>query len=193
MNEKRVRDNWTWKAKDPRIWVEYGVRLLKASEWVEHGYNQRDEDGAQRPQAIALMGPMMMLKGMAIECLFKAIAVKKGHRFDTERYLVSNHDLVKLARNERVAVELDKDEETLLERLAFAVKIFGRYPMVGGEEGWKKGLYRKTSPGSEEWLSWVMWTGNDSRAVTRLSDRLIALADVELDADGLVVIGSPNP
>jgi hypothetical protein len=85
-----------------------------------------------RRGAIAQVGPIdLMLRGFAVECLLKAIWVKKGNLLTRGGRLVpiqaGAHDLVQIAH--RVGFRLTAREKDVLRRLSHFATYAGRYPV----------------------------------------------------------------
>jgi len=79
----------------------------------------------------------LMLKGMAVECLFKALWVKRGHSLVIDGKYVSvpgagDHDLVQLAGV--LQLTLSDFEKDLLRRLSHFIEYGGRYPVPKNAE-----------------------------------------------------------
>ena len=77
--------------------------------------------GTQFSMSIALWPVYMMLCGMALELLYKAISVAKGNKVKT------THDLVKLA--DFAGVKIDDKSKAVLTLLTEAIIWEGKYPV----------------------------------------------------------------
>lgn len=178
-------------ATDERLWADKASELIYAADRL-HGpiRRHRTRRGAPDPKfKVAYhgrtLGVVMMLYGMALECLFKAVASKNGHSFaeDDEngepvfRGLFNNsstnHNLVELSRHEKVRLDLSTEELSLAKRLSPYILWGGRYPVA---KRWGKQL--------GEDMAWDF--DHDYKRVHQLADRLYERLGVTLDADGLV-------
>ena len=125
---------------------------------------------------------MMMLYGMGVESLLKALATANGFNFVSHdrngrpRFNDrTNHDLVKLAK--KIGVTLSPAEEELLGRLSNYVRWAGRYPVA------KKPLdkLRQKHGYSKE----LAIRFEDRRILDPLVDRLFEEMQVERDEQGI--------
>jgi hypothetical protein len=85
------------------------------------------------PDEAQVFPPLLMLRGMGLECLLKALWLKQGHELvrDAKYVDVPNtkqHDLVGLARQTNFA--RSPEEDHLLTRLSDFVTHSGRYPIA---------------------------------------------------------------
>jgi hypothetical protein len=109
-----------------------------------------------------ILYPEIMLRGMAIECLLKALWVKQGNNIVENGKLIGvknagDHNLVQLSV--AVALAINNEEKKMLERLSNYITHIGRYPIPTNWERTKniKILYPFFS-GSNEWPPTV-WIG----------------------------------
>ena len=83
---------------------------------------------------------MLMLRGFAVECLFKAIYIHQGKRlFEDGQWATDigdfqgakDHRLHKMAQylRNKVGIAFDRQDIRLLEMLCYAVVVTGRYPV----------------------------------------------------------------
>jgi hypothetical protein len=131
------------------------------------------------------LGVVMMLYGMSLECLFKAIAANNGHSFaeydeDGEpifkglfNYSGTNHNLVALSRHEKVRLDLSAEELDLVKRLSCYILWGGRYPVA---KRWEEQF--------GEDMAWNF--DHDYKLVHQLAGGLYKRLGVTLDVDGLV-------
>jgi hypothetical protein len=134
--------------------------------------------------------PIMMLYGMALECLLKSLAAKNGFVFVDEsgpepefKAPNKNHNLVTLAKSEWVRLDpLTDQEEDLLERLTAFIRFAGRYP-VG--ISWNSGSTEAEDGGYDPG---PIWMPTDKALIDRLIGRMLMELAVPLDADGLPIL-----
>jgi hypothetical protein len=116
-----------------------------------------------------------MLDGMAIECLLKAVWVKRGHKLATDgKYLgvpgAGDHDLVQLAG--ALKLKLSALEKGTLRRLSHFIEYGGRYPVPKDAD--KLQLTRAPTGGRAAATTWS--TPNDYvqlEAIVRRLDQLL--------------------
>jgi hypothetical protein len=181
---------WAWKAST----------LLLAADAL-HGRPKRGEGKYRIARYGTLLAPAMMLYGMSLECLIKALAVKGGHLFvrqEEEEETQSlafrplfkktwkNHDLIKLKNHAAVELTLTEDEESVCRRLRHYIVWVGRYP-TGTD--WRTGL-RPTKGGEFDQEELVWDFEKDYRTIHDLAERIFAELGVTLGEDGLVEL--PN-
>jgi hypothetical protein len=85
------------------------------------------------PDEAQVFPPLLMLRGMGLECLLKALWLKQGHEVVRHGKYVgvpntNQHDLVGLARETGFA--LSSEDDHLLVRLSDFVTHIGRYPIA---------------------------------------------------------------
>lgn len=137
MDRKLAVDIHTGAGNLPEAWKSCAEDLLAAAAVLrEHRTSIAHGDEAA-PQAWRTHPCELMLSGMAIECLLKALWVKQGHDIVAGGKYVAvpgarDHDLVQLT----VAVKVDlSDLETdLLRRLSHFLEYGGRYPVPKNAE-----------------------------------------------------------
>ena len=118
----------------------------------------------------------LMLRGMAIECLLKALWVKRGHKLVEDGKYTSvpgagAHDLVQLAGVLQLTMsDLEKD---LLRRLSHFIEYGGRYPVPKNAEK----LRLTTSPGGGRAAATTWATPSDQLLFGALVNRLEQLLD----------------
>lgn len=123
-----------------------------------------------RRGAIARVGPVeLMLRGFAVECLLKAIWLKKGHLLTQAGRLIpiqaGAHDLVQIAQ--RVGVRLSAREKDVLRRLSHFAAYAGRYPVPTRAAAMK--LTRALGGGRS---APTVWGGTDNSTFSALLRRL---------------------
>lgn len=185
---------WGEFANDSRMWAWKASTLLLAADSL-HGRPKRGEGKYKIARYGRLLGPAMMLYGMSLECLIKAMAVEGGHLFvnyDEETGSVAfqplfkkiwkNHDLIKLKNHATVKLTLTDDEESVCRRLRHYIVWVGRYP-TGTH--WRAGL--RATKGGEFNVQELVWDfEKDYRAIHGLAKRIFAELRVTLGEDGLV-------
>ncbi|MGA8345390.1 MAG: hypothetical protein WB781_25900 [Candidatus Sulfotelmatobacter sp.] len=126
----------TWAGNSPEAW-QLCARDLRAAATVLRERRESIESGSA-PVLTALIHPAeLMLDGMAIECLLKALWVKRGNKLARDgKYLgvpdAGAHDLVQLAGAVKLILsDLEKDT---LRRLSHFIEYGGRYPVPKNAE-----------------------------------------------------------
>lgn len=120
----------------PGAWHSVADNLLFASQVLAQQCDAPEQlvstSGDQLSSRTRLGAIELMLKGMAMECLLKALCLKQGHLFVSAGKFepVSNagaHNLVQLAK--AVTLNPTKFEIDLLKRLQHFIEYGGRYPI----------------------------------------------------------------
>ena len=123
-------ENWTQLAKDPNSWLRKAEALKNAADAVRVTF----ADFFQRPV-------YMLLAGLAVETLIKAIIVAKNPKFVEEDQLSSGlttHNLKKLYQTASLLENNSRND--LLLRLQNYVENFGRYPVTRRKQDMKRVL-----------------------------------------------------
>lgn len=190
------KDQWGLFANDSRMWAFHASELLLAANCLHGPPTKGIERGrGDKRFRIARNGtvlrPAMMLYGLSVECLMKAVAVENGHQFAIERNgelafqplfpKGSNHDLLALSGHEKISLSLSADEQELARRLTHYILWGGRYPVA---KRWNAGLH---APDGDEYDHDMAWDFSmDFDVIHGLADRIFEYLRVERDADGLV-------
>jgi hypothetical protein len=121
---------------NPSNWMRKGQQLLKASEVLKKVVDEEWEcakkllHGGRPTFPPDVVDQMHMLRSFALECLFKALILRKGGMSFCEGDQISygdGHPLVDLAKNASIA--LTKPEGDIVRRLEAYVYL-GRYPLL---------------------------------------------------------------
>lgn len=151
---------------DWRFWLSQAEGLLSASELLNINCGNppkpsdkpRDRDYKKVWDYIKIHMVVRMLRGMAIECLLKAIWLKGGgtlaHKGEYRSILgTRDHDLYSLATkvSESTELGLTTEEMKILSRLSFAITA-GRYPIQKSATGRKP-----STPKMNERIRWNKW------------------------------------
>ena len=123
-------------------------------------------------------GVARMLRGMAFECLFKALFLKYGGQLSTKgKYRgipnTKDHDLCSLERevSKLSQIELNTTERRMLARLSFFI-VYGRYPIRRSfSEPYPE------SPDVDKSVYWCRWTPEDKIILYQLETKLRDLID----------------
>ena len=158
-------DLWYWKS----------LALLSSAEAVENSCGQIPSDPKNEEEVyrwMELHGITRMLRGMAIECMFKALWLKHGGRLaDKGKYKsipgTKDHDLCSLEDKmaEKVHTGLNTEERRLLARLSFFI-VYGRYPIRKSISAYP------SSPCSDEPIRWCRWIAEDDRTLNEVIKKL---------------------
>lgn len=132
MDTKRTVEQHTWAGNSPDTWRLCAGDLLAAAAVLRAHRVSTDSGSSGSTDAWRLHPAELMLAGMAIECLLKALWVKQGHELakDGEYVRVSGagaHDLVQLA--DVLQLTLTDLERDVLRRLSHFIEYSGRYPV----------------------------------------------------------------
>jgi hypothetical protein len=132
MDRKRRVEQHTWGGNAPETWKSCAGNLLTAAAVLRERREGIDSSSVSVPNAWRLHPPELMLAGMAMECLLKAVWVKRGNKLAEDGLYVpvpgaGSHDLVQLAGVLQLTLsDLEKD---VLRRLSHFMKFAGRYPV----------------------------------------------------------------
>jgi hypothetical protein len=132
--------------------------------------------GQEIPPEGKILNVEIMLKGFAVECLLKALWVKKGNELAHKGKLhkipgVGDHKLIQLAK--KMELQIDEKQTSLLRRLEIYVASMGRYPMG---VNWETTKITKASGGPP-----TCWSVPSDDL---LFDRFIGLVQEEIDKSG---------
>lgn len=161
-------------ARDPGVWLSQATTLRRAAALV-----YEDLDEAIRDRRLAqpatrerrlLIGPFMLLSGMAIENLLKGVLILRDPSIATDTTILKEkwpgrndgHGLDQMAKE--VARSLSDKERQLLKRLENFVRWGGRYPVaLKADANRAPRLFRSTDPG----------------AISKLFERLVTIMESE--------------
>src|SRR5262245_22288958 len=132
MDRERRIEQHTWAGNSPETWRSCADDLLAAALVLRQRRHSTDPCAVPMHQPWRLHPIELMLSGLAVECLFKALWVKRGNRLTSERKYVGipgagDHDLVQLAVV--VHFTLSDFEKDVLTRLSHFIEYGGRYPI----------------------------------------------------------------
>ncbi len=123
-------------------------------------------------------GVSRMLRGVAFECLFKALWLAYGGTLaEKGKYRgipgAKDHDLCSLERKvaELVDTGLNNEERRLLARLSFFI-MYGRYPS-------RRSVSEEypSAPDSDKPVYWCRWTPEDDRVLEGIENTLLRLIE----------------
>lgn len=147
LTDEQLIRNFDWNGNNPDRWVDSANALINSYNLLYKEYKESIKKHeimweemrrkgittcTLQSDPFSMLNVALMLSGYAIECLLKAIWVKKGNplarngKFE-DTLGCKSHNLKKIA--EKVGVDLNEDEEWLLVRLSEAITSFGRYPI----------------------------------------------------------------
>jgi hypothetical protein len=136
--DKQLKDGFDWAANRPGAWRTTAANLTTAADLLARDCRldlgqalaERDVDGAVR--TFQRLGPLLLLRGCAVECLLKAHFVRtggvlaRGGRYVRPRG-AKDHDLVSLATIAHV--DVSEAEQRVLSKLSDWI-VRGRYPLL---------------------------------------------------------------
>lgn len=176
MDRKRRVERHTSAGNSPHTWRLCAGDLLAAAAVLREHRENLNPHSVPVPNGWRIHPPELMLNGMAIECLLKALWVKRGHMLAKDgRYVpvpdAGPHDLVQLAGVLQLALSgLEKD---VLRRLSHFIEYGGRYPVPTDAD--KLRLTRTPRGGRAEATHWN--TPSDQRHFDAVVSRLNLLLD----------------
>lgn len=158
MSDASPQELFDLAGNDPQLWARRAEALLSSSEVLDAQYpGAPQEDFDAFWEFFKLHSVSVMLKGMAIECLLKAIWV--GHvsplaangKFQSIAG-VGDHDLLAIATalGKHLDLGLSREDMELLPVLSFAITS-GRYPIPKGFDK------RPSKPDWKQRIKWCKW------------------------------------
>jgi hypothetical protein len=143
---------------DCDFWLFRTDGLLSASETLNSSCGDPPKPPDDPWHYMKIHMVVKMLRGMALECLLKAIWLKTGGRLTNKgKYRgilgTKDHDLYSLATkvSENIELGLTTQEKKILSRLSFAIT-YGRYPIQKSVTGRKP-----STPKTDEMIKWNKW------------------------------------
>lgn len=162
-------------ANSPKMWELSAVTLRFASEvllrQIRRDIKKIFGPSSQRFTRPSLHTVWLMLCGLTIENLAKAVLVSKGSPIDESERIkksLKTHKLVNLVRG--TGIRLSKGEEVLLRRLSEFIEWTGRYPVPLSSSRMSITL----ADGNRQLLG-ASLIGEDAEAFRQMADRLEAL------------------
>ena len=154
MDRTRRLEQHTWAGNSPHAWESRARDLLAAATVLRQHRESMDSNSAPAPAAL-IHPAELMLDGMAIECLLKAVWVKRGQKLAKDgKYLgvpgAGDHDLGQLAG--ALKLKLSALEKDTLRRLSHFIEYGGRYPVPKNAE--KLQLTRAPTGGRAAATTW---------------------------------------
>jgi hypothetical protein len=164
---------------DSSSWYRKSWALLCSADAVENSCGQMPRDPDNEEEVVKwaeVHGVARMLRGMALECMFKALWIEHGGSLVSKgKYKgipgTKDHDLCSLEAKvaEKADTGLNTEEKRLLARLSFFIE-FGRYPI-------RKSISAKypSSPCSDKPIRWCLWTPEKDRLFNGIMEKLSRL------------------
>ncbi len=128
-----LKQNYDAIANEPATWLIVADNLGLAANLLEPHFpiDLTKETDHTRIISARVQGPILMLRGCGLECLFKALYVARGNKLgDGGRYVSpggKEHDLISLAQ--KAAFSMSASESALVAYLGHFI-MQGRYPMA---------------------------------------------------------------
>jgi len=158
------------------LWLSQTDALLSASEILNISCGNPPKPPDDPWDFIKIHSVVKMLRGMAIECLLKAIWLKTGGTLTNNKGKyrtipgTKDHDLYSLATkvSENTELGLTTEEMKILSRLSFAITS-GRYPIQ------KSLTARPSTPNTDEIIKWNKWEiPKDDEQFESIVDKLMS-------------------
>lgn len=152
-------------------WTSSGLGLWWSATCVRRGNLQNllaNFPNGDWPPTMLIRAEEVMLKGMAVECMLKAVYLFEKHttreltvaEVEAQRWL-GRHDLAEMA--DGAGFEVSRDEREVLDILSLHVKWRGRYPAPREKH---KAEWRR--------VQWELW--NQDRVCSEMWERLVKRA-----------------
>ena len=178
MGEITAKVQFERAGNSPDAWQSVVDSLLFASQVLTERYDAPDSNSSvvptQNSNRTRLGGVELMLRGMAVECLLKALWLKQGNllvkagKFEPVSG-AGGHDLPQLAHAVSLCpTELEID---LLKRLSHFIEYGGRYPIPKASD--KLRLTKNPRGGRAVATTWL--TPSDNQLFDKLVFRLVTL------------------
>lgn len=171
--------NFDQAGNDPSMWAFYAENLLFAADVLEREYKRAESLMAAQgplvkmPESARVFGPMLLLRAAAVECLLKAIGLKRGSfvlakegSFQKVKG-IPPHDL--LALTSVVGEQLSARESGVLRRLSLWL-MAGRFPI---QTRWTRGLVPSMSGVGKAQEAWCR--PSDDEELTRIVARFMTI------------------
>jgi hypothetical protein len=127
-----ARARFAKRGSDPLSWLGYALALRDSARLLwDHA--EAASDDAAKTERFGLTLVALMLAGLAIEVLAKALLVQQNSAVVSDFRGGKGHDIVALV--ERTKVPITRDQRTDLRHLSGFVTFAGRYPIPTGPEG----------------------------------------------------------
>jgi hypothetical protein len=152
-------------------WQHSAATLRRAVNILDRAV-KRDLGASKRGKAFSLFTPSsvcMMLSGLMLEDLFKAVLVSRNGAFDAQgNFAHKTHDLLTLA--ELVGFKFSKEEAWLMERLTQFVQWLGKYPIPLSRHNLLAPPHLDGGPGRATYM--IMGSGGDIEIAKQLARRI---------------------
>jgi hypothetical protein len=129
-----LRQNYDAIANEPAAWLFVADNLALAANRLEPDFlvdRTAESDHTRMVLSVRIQGPILLLRGCGLECLFKALYVAKGNKLGEGGQFVEPggrpHDLVGLAK--KAGFTMSAEESALVAYLSDFITWLGRYPM----------------------------------------------------------------
>jgi hypothetical protein len=138
-------DDFEEAGNDPFSWISSAEDLLISSNILRKNYERasakmRKHSKGSVPDEFNCLSVALMLKGMAIENLLKAVYLKKNKMVKNGKFCppseFNNHSLVSMAIYNNIT--LTDDERDALENLSSAITFYGRFPIPKSSDRWRQ-------------------------------------------------------
>ena len=157
MDSKRRIERHTWAGNAPGTWQSCAENLLGAAAVLRRQRLLQGPEPVQLPAGCLLQPPELMLSGMAVECLCKALWLKRdgtlakdGKFIGVPAVGMGGHDLVTLSTV--VGLDMSDAERDCLQRLSQFIVYGGRYPIPKNAEDLR--MTKRPGGGESESTSW---------------------------------------
>jgi hypothetical protein len=176
------------RARDPHAWHGYAL-ILRDGARLLWGHVDAARDDAEKSDRFGLTFVALMLAGLAIEVLAKALLVQQdpaiGKTFHGDKW----HDLVALVT--KVKLKITRIEREELRQLTGFVKFAGRYPIPTGPAGLTPKLRRAPRPGWPRMLELAPGTALSVQA-RPVFERIFARLETALTRAGGKSLGATH-
>lgn len=154
LSEERQRKNFDATGNCPMAWIQAAERFM-ASVRILRGHTNnfdptRGETGDPIPDEGLALSVVPLLRGFAIECLLKALFLKKscGYLAENGKYIditgAGANELVQISN--AVSVTFSADQRDVLKRLSIYMTSVGRYPIA---KDWNRTKIQKQPTGGK--------------------------------------------
>lgn len=126
------------RATDPLYWLGYALALRDSARLLWDTPDAPSDDETKFPYGLTSVA--LMLSGLAIEVMAKALLVQQNPAVVSEFRGNKGHDLVALVG--RTKIPITRGERAELRHLSGFVTFAGRYPVPTGPEGFTAKLKR---------------------------------------------------
>jgi hypothetical protein len=181
MPEAEQIEHYDRLGNSPEAWIATADSLQAAARFLKAHRDRFDPTqgnvGDPMPDEGKVLFPELMLKGFAVECLLKALWLKRGNKFAVDGKYVgiqgaADHDLLQLV--DTIGLHFNLKDRDILKRLSCLMTATGRYPIP---QRWSARKIQKLRSGGKGRLEYWEYPTDD-----HILEGVVATLEQELEA-----------